>query len=178
MYNIPVFVDVGAHWGLYSLYFSSSPLLRALEIIAFEPDPRNFGQLQANIFLNQRNLRVRAECLALSSKAGSLQFTSYPDENRGRSCVASNPGYNVICGTLDTYLLGHKAPSVAIKIDVEGHELSVLHGAFNTLSDRACVVQVEVKSQARPDVHQFFDQLGYRLARQLGEDYVHISPHL
>ena len=45
-----VFLDVGAHWGLYALLAHRT---RQFErIVAFEPDPANYAQLQANLFLN------------------------------------------------------------------------------------------------------------------------------
>lgn len=177
-YDIPVFLDIGAHWGLYGLYLSSRPLLRSLEIIAFEPDPRNHGQLRANIFLNQLHDHIRAESIALSSESGFLEFVTYPDENRGRSCVKPGAGLRVPCTTLDAYCAGQSGSPLAIKIDAEGHEMNILHGAIDTLSGRACVVQVEVKSQVGSAVHDLFQGLGYRLISQLGEDHVYVSPLL
>ena len=45
-----VFLDIGAHWGLYALCAHSAHLFD--RVVAIEPDPRNLAQLQANLFLN------------------------------------------------------------------------------------------------------------------------------
>src|ERR1700761_3693180 len=45
-----IFLDVGAHWGLYALEARKHGSFE--KIFALEPDPTNFSQLQANLFLN------------------------------------------------------------------------------------------------------------------------------
>src|SRR5205085_1866808 len=44
------FIDIGANMGIFSLTMASTDGIDRCD--AFEPDPRNFSQLQANIFLN------------------------------------------------------------------------------------------------------------------------------
>ncbi len=45
-----MFLDVGAHWGWYALLAHKEGVFD--EVIAVEPDPTNYGQLQANLVLN------------------------------------------------------------------------------------------------------------------------------
>ena len=45
-----VFLDIGAHWGIYALWAQSSGLFD--RVIAVEADPRNAAQLHANLYLN------------------------------------------------------------------------------------------------------------------------------
>ena len=46
-----IFLDIGAHWGLYALRMHKTGFFNS--ITAFEPDPFNFAQLEAQLFLNQ-----------------------------------------------------------------------------------------------------------------------------
>src|SRR4029453_15008609 len=52
------FPDIGAHWGLYALLARQSGMFD--RILAFEPDPTNYGQLQANLFLNDATTAIAA----------------------------------------------------------------------------------------------------------------------
>src|SRR5471032_2707618 len=61
-----VFLDVGAHWGLYALTAHQSGMFS--RIVAFEPDPISFAQLHANLFLNQAQSAVEPLELAASSR--------------------------------------------------------------------------------------------------------------
>src|ERR1700761_2198748 len=54
--NGAVFLDIGAHWGLYALKAWQSGMFE--QIVAFEPDPQNYAQLQANLFLNAAESRI------------------------------------------------------------------------------------------------------------------------
>ncbi|MPZ32613.1 MAG: FkbM family methyltransferase [Rhodospirillales bacterium] len=61
-----VFLDIGAHWGLYALVARQSGMFD--RIVAFEPDPTNYGQLQANLFLNGATTAIEALQLATSDR--------------------------------------------------------------------------------------------------------------
>jgi hypothetical protein len=60
--NGAVFLDIGAHWGLYALKARQTGMFS--QIVAFEPDPQNYSQLQANLFLNAAHAKIRALQLA------------------------------------------------------------------------------------------------------------------
>jgi hypothetical protein len=86
-----VFVDVGSYWGLYSLKAIQSGFGR---VIAFESDPYNFSQLQAQLFLNKIAGRIEANNYPISDSDRCLtlwESTDNPDGNRGGVGVTEDP---------------------------------------------------------------------------------------
>ena len=164
------FLDIGANLGLYSLRIATS--IPNISVLAFEPDLRNFSQLQANIFLNELEDKVRAERIALSDKDGETRFHRHESENRGRSKITDNGDLMVLTKRIDDFL-PFSGKRVAIKIDVEGHELNVIRGAENFLRNNNCIVQIETFSLAQ--VQEFMTGIRYTLSRQKGNDYIFIT---
>ena len=160
-----LFVDIGANLGLYSL--SVATAFPDCEIVAFEPDRRNFGQLHGNLFLNNLQDRVRVEPFALSSAAGQTRFVRHDAENRGRSRLGEDGGFLVEVRRLDD-LLPVSGRNIVIKIDVEGHERDVIAGAGRILAENDCLLQVECFAPEAL-VAQLRD-LGYRLVAREGDD--------
>ena len=123
-----LFIDIGANVGTYTLLAAGAA---GANVIAVEPIPKTFDRLQRNIRYN--SLNVQAHCVGLSSSAGLLHFTTDLDAmNRVALSDDVGPSISVPVMTLDN-LCRDQNPTV-IKIDVEGHELSVLKGGAQTLS--------------------------------------------
>jgi FkbM family methyltransferase len=128
------FLDIGAHLGYYSLWYAP----RVRQIHAFEPDPRNHRWLERN---SLRAANVRVNHLAVSDRTGTVEFRQDASSaqshvltdghRKGEACIS------VPCTTIDTYWKQNGQGSVcAFKVDVEGHEISVLRGAAEML--KAC----------------------------------------
>ena len=164
------FIDIGANLGLYSLKIATSQ--PNISIIAFEPDLRNFSQLHANIFLNELEDVIKTERIALSDRSGESRFHRDEAENRGRSRVANNGDRFVLAKKLDD-LLNFSGKRVAIKIDVEGHELKVIRGAEHFLQNNKCIVQIEAFDRA--PVQEAMMRVGYTLTRSVGNDLIFIA---
>jgi FkbM family methyltransferase len=137
-----VAVDVGANIGSYTL-----PLARNFrKVIAFEPSNTYCDVLRRNIALNGlRNVHVYQ--MALSDVDGQVPLYV---RHGGSSSLSSNhyglPFDNlsyVHAGKLDglSSSLGHLD---FIKVDAEGHELSVLSGAAQILSRLKPTIAIEV----------------------------------
>jgi FkbM family methyltransferase len=116
-------------------------------VIGFEPHPEIFQELKANAALWSEKVRqnVQLENVALGDTTGEAWLTdgTHFHYNRGTASLSrddsENPGgrkYRVAVQRLDEYLSAPTAVGVC-KIDVEGHELSVLKGAEQALSRRA-----------------------------------------
>jgi FkbM family methyltransferase len=162
-----LFIDVGANNGLYSVLI----LVNGIDCISFEPNPTCLSYI-AHI-CQYNNVHARIENVALSNAASNAQL-AFPE---GKTVLGSlqteiqtqwqSQGYPmrqvmVQTRTLDSYfdeLIGY---DLLIKIDVEGHELSVLKGAQKILGQLPTRVLFEsYKSDRRKDIYELFDTLGY-----------------
>lgn len=124
------FLDVGANIGSYTVLASCT----GARMTAIEPIPTTYAKLEDNVLLNRLAQRVRVCNIGLSEKHDVLRFTAGLDTvNHVLPIGSSLPAVEVEVQPMDE-LLGEDVPAL-IKIDVEGHELSVLKGGQRTLAD-------------------------------------------
>ncbi len=149
-----VFIDVGANVGFFSMAASSV----FNSVLSFEPTPNTLSRLRENIKYNEiKNIDI-FDC-ALSEKQGVLKLHVNPLNSGGNSLnnfssrMIEDSGRNdwescdVDVKTLDTILLNKDSVISSLdllKIDVEGHEVSALKGAINTLSKYKPLIYAEV----------------------------------
>jgi FkbM family methyltransferase len=143
-----LFVDIGASLGQYTYYANEH--MQGGTIVAIEPDPIRFEELQENCqeWELQSNNRLLALNCAVSNVDGQITFYTtdsnvsgglFPHEVTRAALEDSGMGtvqwraITVDCATLDT-LFKDQSPDLA-KIDVEGAELRVLHGATRILKE-------------------------------------------
>jgi FkbM family methyltransferase len=127
-----VFVDVGANWGYFALAAAHwvGPSGR---VLAFEPEPRLFDLLSANLRINGLAW-VEAHRRAVAAERGTLRFSAFVtgSDNWGRShSVASGAAadFESDAVALDDVLDDAGIDRVQLtKIDVEGGEIDVLTG--------------------------------------------------
>jgi FkbM family methyltransferase len=163
-----VFYDVGAHIGVVSL-LAAALVGRDGRVFAFEPDPDNFTRLDRTI---ERNgvAQVTLVPAAVWSASGVVTFQRAPalsSGNRGAVATAGAEGDGVrievkaVC--LDEFAGDHPAPDV-VKIDVEGGEIDVLHGATRLLRAVRPVVLCEIHGPAElRGFHEVLGPLGYTI---------------
>jgi len=163
------FFDVGANVGLYTWEVHKVCPLR--KILAFEPDPENIKLLEKT--LNGANFQnVEIYKCALSKEISEVPF--FQDTlTSATGCVAGkdkpwieqylNGSANEIrvkTETLDSVIRQDRTPSL-IKIDVEGHEIEVLQGAINTLSEVKPLLIIESFPPKQSTVLSLLDEIGY-----------------
>ena len=117
-------------------------------------------------------LPIAVELVALSDKSGMATMRVL-DKDVGRSTIelgndlidpdgSSVSQLLVETKPLDSYMLENVG---AIKIDVEGHEMSVLAGAMDTLTRCGPSMIIEAENRHRPntvrDVFQFMERLNF-----------------
>ncbi|MEZ5824197.1 MAG: FkbM family methyltransferase [Geminicoccaceae bacterium] len=125
-----LFVDIGANVGAYSLLASG---VAGATSIAFEPVPRTYERLVANIRLNDLVELVEVHNAGLAEREGMLRFTStLGGLNHVVEGATDRPTVEVPVRRLED-VLGERVPLIA-KLDVEGYEKSVLAGAGDLLS--------------------------------------------
>jgi FkbM family methyltransferase len=150
-----IVVDVGAHYGRYTLIAAKRVGAKG-KVIAIEADPNNFEMLTKNIKLNELSAEnVTTLNYAASSNKSKVKL-SIPEKKSGHTIYSSiipsrSPTEKFIeinANTLDNLLLenGILVEQVNwIKIDVEGAELEVLKGATNVLAkskDIALLIEI------------------------------------
>jgi FkbM family methyltransferase len=142
-------IDAGANIGA----MTGALAARAGEVWAFEPHPAVFSRLAANV-ARFAGLRGFAPCrpfqVALSDADGEVRLET-PEEfagNQGTARVTAGVGTAVRAARLDTLLAGREVG--VMKVDVEGHELSVFRGAAESLA-AGRVRHVVFEDHAGPD---------------------------
>jgi FkbM family methyltransferase len=119
--------DIGANVGLYTMLFAKF----GKYVYSFEPLPRNIRYLAQTLELNKiRNASIVP--VALSDCTKMMRF------KEGFNCAMGGldeageiPVMAISC---DDFACAYNAVPSLLKIDVEGAELAVLHGAKQTLS--------------------------------------------
>ncbi len=167
-----VCIDVGANIGYMTGIFAGR--IRSGTIYSFEAIPSVFEELERNVLsLHHRfpDVKIRAKSVAVSSKSGSVRMEMPGgSDNRGLAKVGESGTLEVPAITLDDAF--DESTNIGVmKLDVEGHELSVLQGSerlFRTRRIRDCVF--EEHRDFPTDVTTWFEDRGYtvlRIARHL-----------
>jgi FkbM family methyltransferase len=166
-----VFFDIGANIGSYTLIAAEQA--NAI-VVSFEPHPISFRLLQFNVNLNSRT-NVRLYNIALSNEQLLAFLTDVPELSVNRLTGISNGTELVVqCDTLDHFCEDQQIIPKLVKIDVEGHEVSVLEG-FRRHVDSVDALMVENGDSA--GVLSFLKGRGFH-----GPFYVHfkkrtLTPH-
>jgi FkbM family methyltransferase len=128
-----IFVDVGAHVGLYTL-LAALLVGSSGKVYAFEPDPANIAALTKNIRLNNfRNVIVIPH--AVSNVTGNAIFYINKACGALSSLYRPSPFPQIVqTVTIDDFFAKEGGIKIDLmKIDVEGSEYNVLLGATETL---------------------------------------------
>ena len=161
-----IFIDVGANVGLYSCIAGAHQI--APRIVAFEPDPRNFAGLQRNIALNGFTSLIEARQQAIGETERDALLFAAPAANSGLSAISSAGTQSVRMITLDS-AFPLRGETIAIKIDIEGHEPSALAGASRLFGENAGLALIEARDdQAAKSTADFIMPLGWKLTERHG----------
>jgi FkbM family methyltransferase len=164
--NPQIFIDIGGNVGLYSLRVAKK--IKNIRVVCYEPDLRNISQLYSNLYLNELYDIIEVRRIAISNVIEKLKFSRHNQENPGRSMISDDGEYIVETTTLDNDFQ-YKNMQIAIKIDVEGHELYVLEGAEQLLTQNDCLVQVE--SFDLQPVLEYMNRIGYKNINTIDNDH-------
>jgi FkbM family methyltransferase len=162
-----VFVDIGAHWGLYALLARQSGMFD--RIVAFEPDPTNYGQLQANLFLNDAATAIEALQLATSDRERTFGLSLATRRNRGGTHVVEVAQVNqVTC----------RAVRVDQQLDITDKLLVI---KMDVAKNR-CILQVEIWSTPEEEMPRrlalletLFARYGIKFVRAIITDHFFVS---
>jgi FkbM family methyltransferase len=167
-------IDIGANTGIYSLIAQNNNL--SAKVVAIEPVEINFDVLQKNI--HQNNFSIHAEQIALSDKDGSARMFMLKDQLNYMTSINDNR-YDLhpeIKGkseveeieitirpfsfVFDKYQL---QGIDLVKIDVEGHEITVLRAMLPYIKKWKPVLLVEIIGDENAEIlNGMFTDLDYR----------------
>jgi FkbM family methyltransferase len=159
-------IDIGASEGVYTIIMIDA----SRDCWAFEP--RRAQTFELREMVQYLSLPVRVEAVALSDTQGEAKLRIL-ERDVGRSTIEPDNGLEDPDGsatleiTVPTRRLDDYKLDVIgfIKIDVEGHELSILRGGSETIRRCLPTMLIEIEERHKPnsirDVSEFLSRLGY-----------------
>jgi FkbM family methyltransferase len=144
-------VDVGAHVGNHTLYFSK---VLGLKTIAFEPNAATFELLETNVRENGVEALCRLRHAAVGAAAGRVHAVAPAETNSGMARVEADTSGDIPLLSLDDELKNDVRIDV-IKIDVEGWELDVLRGAARVIQQHRPLLYVEASDATFAQVRAY-----------------------
>ena len=181
-----IFYDLGGNVGFYALI--ANRFITTGKIYSFEPIPFVRAIFEKHIELNKNYIHpdnIRILSFAISDNAKEIAFSNEISQRDGNTYIKSAENFSnaqhhvmVKCFSIDELLLqGYAAPDI-IKIDVEGAELDVLHGAIDTLKQYKPHILLATHDCHLPGVKDqcvaLLQQLGYTVKHT---GYYHKPPY-
>lgn len=152
-------IDAGANIGNHTLYFMKE--IGFARCYSFEPVKQTFLILQENIDINKLTENVDYFCVGLGKSKMSASILNYNFTNiGGTNLIAGDKGKD---GEIEIWALDSSSfdgDVKFIKIDVEGMELDVVHGAFNLIEKNRPVIMIESFDKYNC-LKEIFDDLNY-----------------
>jgi len=171
------FFDIGAYIGYYSL----SLCKLVAKTAAFEPNLQSFRRLSKNVEIN--NFNINCHNLGCSDSKNKLKLW-YTDKNkRGGSSIFQDSDKEInkydksklLFEEIETDKLDNLYPlknkKIFFKIDVERHELNVLKGASNILSNNQCYMQIEIFPHLQDEILSFLNDNQFKLLHRINNDF-------
>jgi FkbM family methyltransferase len=174
-------IDIGANIGNHSLFFSE--FLEYDEIICFEPFDKNVELLKLNLI--GKNCKIMDYALSDSDSEitlynsqmnnfGGFSLHFYDGSKReNKSFIVKD---KITTKTLDSLNLSNIS---MIKIDVEGHENSVLNGGIETIKRNQPIIFIENLSSGYPHLFkdsqfdEFFENINYiRIHKNINRSFM------
>lgn len=127
------FLDIGANCGIFSARVGNSLRRTKTKVYAFEPNPEMHELCSINFFNNGLENCIAIQAAA-SSEEGKAILTFNKHHTGGATLSKENPNeqqsiVEVDTISIDTFLESHAISNPSfVKIDVEGHEGSVIAG--------------------------------------------------
>lgn len=152
-------IDVGANIGNHSLYLAC---IAKCKVIAFEPNTSLCEAFQQTIELNGLESRITLYPMAVGEEPARAHFKETIPNNLGAQSliVEDSPVSDIEMITLDCLNLFDKVR--AIKIDVEGMELSVVLGATKLIKRDQPLLFIEANSlESFNRLESFLKEYGY-----------------
>lgn len=158
-----LFVDVGASTGWFTVAF----LAAGFQVCAVEPNPKALARLRENLALNGVSCRLIEAAASRFAGRATFHYNPRVPLTSGGSVEAPTCGRPAQLQVRTVRLDDEIGDPVAlIKIDVEGHERSVLDGAREIIArDRPHLVLEANTERHFANLGAWLDQNGYAWTR-------------
>jgi methyltransferase, FkbM family len=154
-------LDVGANCGTHSMAFA-----RAFKsVIAFEPNPKLWGQFERNMALNGLD-NVRLHKIGLADRDADLVLQAIDKPNQGLGTFSTEDQYDLPLRPIANCTVRHAGQYLAeigvtcvdaVKIDVQGYEPEVLRGLSEILRRDHPLIWCEIGAGTLTKVHAVAD---------------------
>lgn len=168
-FNISCFIDIGSNSGYYSFIIRNN--FSKINILSFEPNQKAFSKLKKT---RKKNLIFRKNFkifnFGLSDK--NVMLNMFSQKKHGQPHTNSSVFYGEIndkslVTSTGKFKIGDEVikfinKSIALKIDVEGHELNVLKGIRKLIKNNKCVILIEISKRNFRETNNFLNLNGYK----------------
>jgi FkbM family methyltransferase len=166
-----IVIDIGANIGVMTAHFAKR--LKNSKILSFEPIPCNIKTIQkVTVFLKLKNVHIIETALSdfnghvdmimpVINSARKQGLSHIKDREKSKEAGET---FRVAVKKLDDVneIASLQEKIIAIKIDVEGHELRVLKGAVSTIRKHKPVIYCELwEGEQREKTIGFMKSLNY-----------------
>ena len=169
-----LFIDIGGNIGSHSIYAA----LKGNKVWSFEPQKFVYNILQSNKEINniQNNLELFNIGLSEHNTTTNMNVIDYNNETNIGGLGIGSGGEEIVTELLDDIWFNYGKPKVdLIKIDVEGHEPSVIRGAKKLLIKEKPVILFEDHVQGDSDTKSELIKLDYKIEQIKRTDWIAIS---
>ena len=168
-----VFYDIGANIGTYSLVLGQNMSAEG-KVVAFEPVPKTYNRLCANLRIGLGQQSWNAMNIAASNNKGITviysgildRYSTLSEDNAVDHGLETE--VEIETKRLDDLDL---TPPDIVKIDTEGHELDVLEGASNLIKSEGPDIYVEPHDKgaySEKELMTYFESHGYTVEKNNG----------
>ena len=157
-----LYIDVGAHTGLYTLTTLKSNIEN--RVISIEPLYVNLSRLLTNLRLNNLHKQVSPHLLAASNYDGISKFKNIEENSYlSKGGKIDSDGIPMQTIKLDSLQIPDNMSIKGIKIDTEGEDFKILEGSKNIISKHRPKLIIEVRNENKNKIKEFFNAYNYKL---------------
>lgn len=178
------FLDIGSNSGYYSFYFAAK--YKNLKVKAFEPNLEPFNKFQKTLYKNSfKNIEVFN--FGLSDQEKKVRMRSMITHNYIHSNSIVTENFNKLYNKnlkfseatlkVGDNLFNFSEKKLALKIDVEGHEIYTLKGLIKNLLKNKCLIMIEISDEKFSEVNEFLIKNSFKkiFKSKYRTDYVYTN---
>ena len=168
-HKINNFLDVGANCGYYSIFIAKE--ISDINIFSFEPNKEAYLKFKKTLKVNPKlSKKIKLRNFGLSNTSNQLEMQSmvkHGYSQTGGSSIIQDNKYKNFKTFFAQFKIGDECIKlnnkiIAVKIDVERHEINVLQGLKELLQNNKIILQIEIVDNNFDVVHNFLKSFGYQ----------------